>query len=196
MFPHPFLMFQFEEVLVSLIRKVWYKFLHLPYQRLMKRNNLDCLQHPYLLQGLCSIPALQIKWFPWKFPTSHILILLLFGFVSFSICFSYFLFTFLISNLYSTCHTLSPFWLHLEWISILQRIVLQFHYHFLFRNIVYLLVLLWILFLPSCFLSYRGMHITFWSSSHAVYKESDFLTFDFRVFWESSGLFFRMIFFF
>lgn len=44
----------------------------------------------------------------------------------------------------------------------------------------YLLFLLWILSLHSGFLSYRGMDRTFWSSSHAVYKEIDFLPFDFR----------------
>lgn len=49
------------------IRKVRYAFFqHFPWQRLMKRNNLDCLQWPYLLQVLCSIPAPANPMIPLK----------------------------------------------------------------------------------------------------------------------------------
>lgn len=70
----PFLILQFEEVLVS-IRKVRFVFFqHFLWQKLMKRTKLDCLQCTYLLQALYSIPALANPMIPLKISASDILI--------------------------------------------------------------------------------------------------------------------------
>lgn len=68
------------------------------------------------LQVLYSVPALANPVIPLKASCFWYSIVLIF--ISFAVC-SSFLLACLLPNLYFICHTLSPFWFHLEWISIL-----------------------------------------------------------------------------
>lgn len=185
MFPHPVLIFQFEEMSVTLSEQSGMCFPNIFHSKGWWKDIVWIVCNA-LIFFKCSIQSQlqQIQWFPAKFPASDMQI----GFIVIWFCVLCYLLLFafclpniqLVFYLSDTFSLLFPLGVNFHSLQDNTSIPLTCYIQGIWYS--YLLFLLWTLSLHSGLLSYRGMDRTFWSSSHAVHKELDFLPFDFRVY--------------